>query len=67
FRPTRWRPSSAVEHLSPKAERERWLLSEEEALRERGIDPVSRGYHVLGSLQWAYWRRLLRIAGDRGW
>lgn len=50
----------------PLAERERWLRDEEESLRERSVDPASRGAHVLGGRQWAYLRRLLRIASGAG-
>eukprot|EP00752_Nemacystus_decipiens_P014315 g12734.t1 len=48
------------------AERERWLRDEEESFRERSIDPASRGVHVLGGRQWAYLRRLLRLASGPG-
>lgn len=50
----------------PLAEREQWLRDEEERLRERGVDPASRGAHVLQSRQWEYLRRLLRLARGPG-
>lgn len=50
----------------PLAEREQWLRDEEERLRERGVDPASRGAHVLQSRQWGYLRRLLRLASGPG-
>lgn len=50
----------------PLAERERWLRDEEESLRERGVDPASRGAHVLHHRQWDYLRRLLRLASGPG-
>ena len=50
--------------LPSLTEREQWLLNEEETgQKERGISPVSRGVHVLHGLQWAYLKRLLRLAG----
>eukprot|EP00752_Nemacystus_decipiens_P001737 g1680.t1 len=48
------------------AEREQWLRDEEQSLRERSVDPASRGAHVLATRQWAYERRLLRIASGPG-
>ncbi len=48
------------------AEREQWLLDEEKGLRERSVDPASRGAHVLGDLQWSYLRRLFRLAAGPG-
>lgn len=48
------------------AERERWLRDEEESFRERSVDPASRRVHVLGDQQWAYLRRLLRVASGPG-
>lgn len=47
-------------------EREQWLRDEEHTLRERGIDPASRGVHVLGGKQWDYLRRLVRLASGPG-
>lgn len=52
--------------LPPLAEREQWLRDEEESLRERSVDPTSRGAHVLGGRQWAYLKRLLQIASGPG-
>lgn len=52
--------------LPRREDRELWLSDEDTALRERGVDPSSRGVHVLGARQWAYWQRLLDIAGGRG-
>ncbi|CAM9526332.1 unnamed protein product [Laminaria digitata] len=50
--------------LPSLAEREQWLLDEEETgEKERGVSPVSRRVHVLNGMQWAYSKRLLRLAG----
>eukprot|EP00903_Cladosiphon_okamuranus_P006399 g6264.t1 len=48
------------------AEREQWLRDEEETFREQSVDPTSRRVHVLADKQWAYLRRLLRIATGPG-
>lgn len=50
--------------LPSLAEREQWLLNEEETgEKERGVSPTSRGVHVLHERQWAYLKRLLHLAG----
>lgn len=53
--------------LPSQADREAWLLEEEKtAWKERGIDPSSRGMHVLSQQQWEYNNRLLRLAAGPG-
>lgn len=48
------------------AEREQWLRDEEQRLRERGVDPASRGAHVLKDWQWEYTRQIFRLASGPG-
>lgn len=53
--------------LPSRAERARWLADDErQGLEERGVDPASRGVHVLHNLQWPYVKRLLQLAGGSG-
>lgn len=53
--------------LPSQADRQAWLLEEEKAAwRERGVDPASRGMHVLSQRQWEYNQRLLRLAAGPG-
>lgn len=53
--------------LASRADREQWLLAEEKKMfEERGVDPASRGVHVMKARQWPYLRHLLQLAKGPG-